>query len=122
MIKKKKKPEKITREFLIKEIKHLEPGIEEGSDNFNTALMLLASVVVGANQRKIASFTKLPISFISPRAKRLRENQVWQGGKVACEWFEKDGGSIAFWCDALVAEGLVKRSWKEKANEEKSQM
>jgi len=106
----KKKIKKVwTLDDLKKEVKRLDPKTsDENEPAFKTALILLSALVVGANQKNIAKFTKIPQKFIAERAKRLRANGIWRGSKTNCDWFEKSGG-IAFWCDVLVAEGLIRR-------------
>lgn len=106
---------KIDLLYLIAEIKRLDPKAQEGSEDFSTALMLLAGLIVGANEKKISQFTELPLYFIRPRAKRLREHGVWDGNKSCVDWFRKGEGGIAFWMDVLVAQGLMKRSIKNRS-------
>lgn len=100
---------KLTLKDLKHEVRRLEPDITE--EQMKTPLILLAGIVVGANQRRISNFTGIPISYIRPRGKRLRKNGIWVGKKTACEWFD-EAGSIGFFCDILVAEGLVERAKK----------
>jgi len=101
---------KITLEFLKKEIRRLDSNVEEGSDDFKTALVLLASLVVGPNIKKIAHFVKLPRSYVGKISKRMRENKIWKGTETYCDnWFKKKEGVVAFWLDVCVALGHMKR-------------
>lgn len=103
---------KITLDYLKKEIYRLDPKTGEDEFGFKTALILLSSLVIGCNQKKISKFTKIPLFYIKPRAERLRSNGIWTGSKVCADWFTKGTGGVAFWCDVLTAEGLVKRVHK----------
>lgn len=92
-----------------KEITRLDPNLKEGEHGYITYLILLSSIVVGPNIKKIAKFAHIPRESVRERSVNLRQNGVWKQGKVYAEWFEKDGG-IAFVCDSMVADGLLKRS------------
>jgi CRP-like cAMP-binding protein len=99
---------KLTLKTLKDEIAHFDPKLKEGEHGYTTYLILLASVVVGPNIKKIAKFTQIPREEVQKRGKNLRANGVWTRNKVACEWFEEHGG-VAFIADSLVADGLVER-------------
>jgi hypothetical protein len=90
-------------------IKTLDPGLPEDDDAFKTATLLLAALIVGADEEKLADFTGLDPDFIAPRAERLRQNGVWQGEQTHCDWDNEEGGAIAFWLDVNVAEGYMGR-------------
>jgi hypothetical protein len=90
-------------------VKKLDPKLEEDSGAFMAAMVLIASTQVGPNVEKIAKRTGLKRAVVREYGKRIRGNGIWQGGKIACDWFDKDGG-IAFWCDVAVAEGLMNRA------------
>ncbi len=98
----------LTLRRIKKEIHHLDSTLSEDDTAFKTAMILFAALEVGANEKRVMEFTGLDRSFVAPRAKRLRENRVWVRGKTHCEWFGENG-SIAFWADVFVAEGLMKR-------------
>lgn len=102
--------------ILKDEIVRLEPTITPDDPSYTTYLILLSSAIVGPNIKKIAKFAHIPRKDVRERAVNLRKNKVWVGGHVYAEWFEKDGG-IAFICDALVADGLVKRAEVGKEKE-----
>ena len=77
------------------------------------AQVLLSSIVVGPNVKRIASFLSVPRDDVSYLSVILRRNGIWRGGKVAAsEWFGKDGG-IAFICDVAVAKQQLKKTWAE---------
>lgn len=83
-------------------------GIEEGMSEDAGALTLLSSVVVGPNADRIAGFTGLPRSTTRTIGSRLRQNNIWQGSKICCDWFGEHGG-IRFMCDVCCANGLLER-------------
>ncbi len=110
---------KIDLPYLISEVKRLDPKLNEGSEDFSTALMLLAALVLGTNEKMISRFTGLPLYFIRPRADRLRKNKIWIGNKTFCDWFKKGYGGIAFWIDVLVAQGMLNRKEKKSRTNKK---
>jgi len=99
----------MTLEEIRLEVKRLDPELTENGDAFNTAVILLSALVVGAEQRRIAKFTGIPISTIRPLATRLRKAKIWVGGTTCCNWFVEPNGAMSFWMDVCVAEGLVER-------------
>jgi hypothetical protein len=94
---------------LHREIHKLDPKVEPGSDTFNAAVVTLASAIVGPNIRRLAKLTKLPLAYVTTIGRRLRENGIWMGSKVACDWNDKESGAIEFWLDVCVAQGLLER-------------
>lgn len=79
---------------------------------FETALILLAGVQVGADEQRIAAYTSLPLEAVELRGKNLRANGIWRGNTTYCSWGwdeEEDDGEtlIAFWLDCLVADGEI---------------
>lgn len=91
------------------EVRRLTKDKDEDGEGFRASVILLSSVNVGPNVKKIAKFTGYPRSFVWKIGKNLRDNGVWRGNKVAAgEWFEK-GGGVAFICDSLVAVGMLQR-------------
>jgi hypothetical protein len=94
-------------------IKKFEPDLLPDDPSYETYLILLSSVVVGPNIKKISKFARIPRSRVIDRARRLRSNGVWVGPKVHCEWMDEEAGGISFIADALVADGLVNRVTKE---------
>ena len=101
------------KKLVIKEIHNLDKKLPETDKSFETAKILLSSVFLGTNVKRISKVMEIPIKQVKMREDNLRKNNVWIGEKVAgSEWFEKNGG-VAFWLDTLVADGLVKRSPEE---------
>lgn len=68
---------------------------------------------IGTNADKIARLLGLNRDkFVRPRARRLRDNGVWEGDKVTICWDEDNDDTVlmAILLDAMVAEGdLVRR-------------
>jgi hypothetical protein len=100
---------KMTRKEMEMEVFKLDSMITRTDEEFKVAMILLAGLNVGADRKAIAKFLKIKETVIVPYEKRLRESKVWVGERTHCEWFEKNGGSIAFWCDVLVAQGMIMR-------------
>ena len=100
---------KILKSTIFKEIKRLDKTLEEDQEGFKAAAILLASVCVGPNQKKIAAFLKYPRTLVAKFASNLKQNKIWRGKKVYANWGDKKNGVIEFWCDVLVAQGLLKR-------------
>jgi hypothetical protein len=101
---------KLTLKFLENAVHRLDPKIKSEDSSFKTAVLLLSALQVGANINRLVKFTGYPKNFVRERAQRCRQNGIFQGGKVACEWFDKDNGGIGLRCDVLVAEGVLERS------------
>jgi len=93
--------------------KEVEKVLEEKNHEdsaFKSGVILLSALVVGAKPKVVANFTGYDYEFVKKRARRLRKNGIWKDGKTFCEWDDEKTGGIAFCCDVLCAEGLVKRS------------
>jgi hypothetical protein len=95
----------------------LELTLEKQPELYNTALVLLSAPICGPDTTRLASFTGLPCSFITPIRRRMIQAELWSDSEVLCdEWFVADGVLCrkCFWLDVLVANGLVKRIWDEE--------
>ena len=90
-------------------VRKLDPNLSEKDKAFSAAMVLVGASQVGTNADKIAARTKLPRTTVRQYVKRLRKQGVFVGSKISCEWFDKKTGSVAFWMDVCVAEGLMKR-------------
>jgi len=86
---------------------------EKESETFKASVVLLSSVLVGPNIKRISKFTGYPYSLVSEFSKRLRENGVWKGGEIYANWMETNGG-IDFLCDSCVAVGMLRRVVEEE--------
>lgn len=84
-------------------------GAKDRDDvQFKTAAVLMSSAVVGPDEAKLAEFTGYDRAFIDAIGERLRKSKVWHKGKIASDWFGKDG-DITFNMDVCVALGWMKR-------------
>jgi hypothetical protein len=90
-------------------IKKLDNNIEINSEAFKVAQILLTALIVGPNRNKIAKFTGLSKDFIYKTERKLKASGVWKNNKTCCEWFDKESGGVAFWCDVSVGLGYLKR-------------
>lgn len=87
---------------------------QEDPEFLDTIRVLLASLFVGMNGDKVASFLKLNRDFVRVRAKRLREQGIWRKQGLAIDWFHEKCGHMSLVIDALVAEGKIERaSWDQ---------
>jgi hypothetical protein len=101
---------KVTFGRIRRELKRIDPGLTEGTDDWTVAALLLSSASVGPNLRRLAKFAGMPRRVVRPWAQKFRQKGLWHGARVADSgWFEKDGG-IAFALDCCVARGLVERT------------
>jgi len=99
----------MTIEKIKEEVLKMDKNIEPEGHSFQTAVILLSGLVVGPNAKKIAKFTGYPLNEVKLRADNLRSSGIWKGSKLAVDWFDEKDGAIAFWCDCLVADGLLER-------------
>jgi len=75
-------------------------------------VILLASMQVGMNIKKLLSYTGYEREIIKMTVEKAKENGLYRAGKYAVEWFESDGGGIALLCDILTIQGFLQRAWK----------
>lgn len=101
---------KLTLSVLKSEIKRIDLDLEKDEMTYNAAIVLLSSLVVGANIKKIAKFAHLPRKLVSTFASRLWESGVWDGSNVVCDWFEEGVGGMNFLCDVVDKGSGVERA------------
>lgn len=94
----------------------LDPNLEPDSGAFRIATAMLAAVVLGSHDvNRIAAFTGVPRKEVGEAFGRLRAQRVFRGTpndpQFAVGWFDEEDGGIAFWCDVLVAQGLLAKAW-----------
>lgn len=102
-----------TIERVRDQVKQMDPSLTETDSAFESAVILLSALVVGPAVRRVAQFTGYPQRRVSERFARLKAGGVIRGGKMVIEWFDEEGGGIAFWLDVLVAEGQMQRRVSE---------
>lgn len=95
-------------------INELDPKLPEADPTYKAALVLLASIHIGPNARRIASFTHLPREECEEIGRRLRKGGIWRGSKIYGEWDDPKGGGIAFLLDAMVGSGMLNRAKQEQ--------
>lgn len=86
-------------------------GDDENSDEFKVAMILLASINVGPDEKKIRKLLGYPEDFVATVGKRMRRSGTWtKGGKVAANWADPERGGIAFALDVNVGLGFMERA------------
>jgi len=100
--------EKMNKEKIRQEVKKLDPMLKEDDETFKIAEVLLSSLIVGPDVKKIGKFLDIKITPIRKWERRLRANKIWVGQEVHCDWFNKKSGSISFWMAVLCAQGFIK--------------
>jgi hypothetical protein len=88
-----------------------DPRIVDGTVEMEAALVLMAAVQMGHKDRdQLAEFTGVPLDRVNEFAEPLECDGLWRpDGTVDYRWTEEETTIAAFWCDVLVALGLVKR-------------
>jgi len=103
------KKNKITKTQIQAEVIRVTGIVDKKNKDFKVGCILLASAILGANERRIAKFLSYSLQFVKNIGENLRENKIWQGRKVYANWFDKKNGGIAFNCDVAVGLGFLKR-------------
>lgn len=103
---------RITLNFIKREVERIDLGVKPEDDEYKIAVVLLSSLRVGPNIKRLAKYTKYPRSIIAEFSKNLRKSGIWRGGKICHSgWFDEDGsGGIAFILDCSAGLGLIERS------------
>jgi len=99
----------VNRKFIEAEVKKLDPKLKKSEEAFKVAAILLSGLQVGANTRAIAKFLDIDETNVKKYEKPLRKNGIWEGKKTICNWFDKESGGLAFWCDVNVALGKLQK-------------
>lgn len=100
---------KITLPYIRKEVSKLTGINDEKDPGFVAGVLLISSLQTGPNIKRLSKYTKYSRKDISEYARRCRTNGIWKGGKVCCNWFDKESGSTEFVLDVCVAQGLMNR-------------
>ncbi len=105
-------------------------GIEapRGSDAYQVALILVASVELGHNVERLARRTGSPRPLVSKAARRFIDNGVWSEGRTVGQWIADPAAHDAFQRDVEVGLGKLLRrvgpsgrmEWAEPGNWTKS--
>lgn len=95
------------KESIYEVLKQADPKLNEESNEFKAAAVLLASTHVGPYYGTIAKVLGYPRELVSTFGERLTTAGIWKGRKVHANWNDPDTGGAAFWCDVCVALGLM---------------
>lgn len=98
-----------------KEVSKLDKNMNPRSLEYKAAVIMLSALEVGADEKKVASFTKYPAATVKAVSKNLRKNKIWVKNKTHADWFDEKHGGIAFFADVAVAVGYLKRTSETKA-------
>lgn len=102
-------------ESMKSDIEQVYPGSSEGTSEFQAAMVLLASEMIGPYPGRIATFLGYPKQLLDVIGARLYEAGVWEEHEVRCErWFDPGRGHIAMVMDVMVALGRLTRRWSER--------
>lgn len=92
-------------------VRKLDPKLAAADQEFSVAMVLLAAARVGPREVDLMKELDWPSSKIRPIARHLRLGGVFDRGKVHHSgWFDKETGSIAFWCDVAIGMGYLRRA------------
>ena len=91
--------------------------LAEDSYTFQTAMVLLASELVGPYFARIATLLGYSPGLVQVTADRLHEAQIWESDEVRCTLVRSGKGAISFLLDLMVAEGKFVRCWSEEKND-----
>lgn len=115
------KSKKITKKYIEKEVEKVTGEKDKNEEGFKVGCILLASLIKGPNEKKIAKFLDYSLIFVDKIGRRLRKNRIWVKDKVGCNWFKKEEGGIAFNLDIATGLGWLERAEeKKKSNSKKS--
>jgi hypothetical protein len=100
-----------------KDVRNIDETLEEDTYAFQSAMVLLASELVGPYIERIVTFLGYPRGFVQAIGARLQEAKIWEHDQVHCGgWFDPKKGAIAFMLDLGVAEGKMMRRWSQEQN------
>lgn len=97
------------RELLGRMLRESDPEAEEGCDEFNAGMVMLAALGIGTHESswgEIARRTGVPLAQVEGFARRLTDQGVWRQGKTAPTLGDWDD-PICFWSDVCVALGWL---------------
>ena len=104
---------------LEKEVCRMDPGMR-GKDHKDErqASVILLGAALGTllhNVEDIIAKTGYSRDLVRKVVKNAKLNHIWCSGKTHCEWFDKESGGVAFFCDVAVCLGWLQRSGKKAA-------
>ncbi|GEP12597.1 hypothetical protein [Methylobacterium gnaphalii] len=96
-------------EDLTELVAEIDPALTPLANGYSEAVILLASLSVGADEEQIAAALEFDQTFVRVVGKRLREAGIWLGKREVChartEAWTSEGGGVAFAMDLAVALG-----------------
>lgn len=99
----------LTREQIEREVLKMDPGLKPDDEAVKAQVIMLASVQIGPNIKKLIKFTGYPPGLVHKFGHNLRKNGVWHGRRVRANWFD-EGGYIDLLLDTNVALGYLERA------------
>jgi len=110
--------ERVDLNFLRTTLIEIDPTLEgcQEDESFKTALVLLAALSYGPSVGRLADITECTREFVFTISRRMIQAGLWTELDVCCDhWFLSESvlSPAAFWCDVLIAQGLVTRRWIE---------
>jgi hypothetical protein len=97
------------------QIRGWDPALDETSDEFEAAFVMLAALYFGTGHgtgRKLSEFTGVAYERVLEFRRRLSDAGIWQDGRTVAEWDKPRGGEVTFWIDVGVACGLFEMRTK----------
>jgi hypothetical protein len=109
------KPNEFLLEKVKEEIREMEPDLDEDSQDFHTAVILLvAALFVGPFTDKLVSFTGYSQTSAEAISRRMHACGLWADGKVCTDgWFNGGTVTVIFWANCAVADGSVDGNFNE---------
>ncbi len=104
-----KKTKVINQAFLEKEYLRLNGTKKMGDITDRRGVIMLAACVFGPSVDEIAKHLDYKRGEIFTCLAMMRKAGVLKRGKLAVDWFSKHG-AVAFLCDVLAVEGILKRA------------
>lgn len=104
-------PKSTTLQEIEVAIRRSDKTLRKQSRSWDAAVVLMASLHLGAHVLRLSEFTGIPLQRIRDFEANLRRARIWTVEDTVHEisakvWIESDS-DYAFWLDASVAEGLI---------------
>ena len=96
--------------LLTSELRKMDPQLDMNDEAAKAALVMLAATQIGQSQTKLAKATGVHRTLVAKFAHNLKKSGIWKNGQTHANWCDKKEGGIAFWCDVLVAQGMMQRA------------
>lgn len=95
-----------------KEIKRMDPALDENDDAFKAAVIMLYGSITGKHHsRSLQAKTGYPMDFIVSVTGNLRKSGIWtKDGKTAADWNNEESGGVEFWIHVSVGLGFIERA------------